>query len=97
MKFFVLMLRRPPFCYKKIVYPIPRAPIDQYIARRSEHEKNCFKAVKRRDLHKKKFRGGRNRDAGGDANQVFFYLALSKSALLRHISVGDYEGPAPSL
>jgi hypothetical protein len=37
--------------------------------------------LKRRDLHKKnfkKFRGGRNREAGGDANQVFilFYLAL---------------------
>jgi hypothetical protein len=38
--FFVLMLRRPPFCYKNLVYLRPRAPIDQYIARRSEHEKN---------------------------------------------------------
>jgi hypothetical protein len=38
--FFVLMLRRPPFCFKNLVYPSLRAPIDQYIARRSEHEKN---------------------------------------------------------
>jgi hypothetical protein len=46
--FLYCMLRRPPFCYKNLVYPRPRAPIDQYIARRSEHEKNfkyfnCFK------------------------------------------------------
>jgi hypothetical protein len=72
--------------YKNLVYPSPRAPIDQYIARKVwAWEKfqilNCFKLWNEEIYIQKKlkFRGGRNREAGGDANQVFFYLALVPS------------------
>ena len=40
LNFLIVFFGGPPFCFKNLVYPSLRAPIDQYIARRSEHEKN---------------------------------------------------------